>query len=329
MRDESRIMHVPISTVESDDARKRVSARQNRVRIHSKRRGDFCMIKIPRCCIKYCCLLLIIVRIEKIGAFTCSNEVHQHIYGISPKLNHSPKIWSGFDIDCRNKLPLRIAPLFALSEEEPAISLQNNEAAKKIKYIEQVPKTMKEALHRFFLGPDYGPILTVLVIFSLVFLRVSSGIVPQKIGFHDVTAFTFSILFWSVQEHFMHQKLLHSNFDWMGKEIHEGHHERDYFHVSIDPAWLILGWLGAVFVMVCVVSPIPFPIGLSFTIGYAMAGLFYEWCHYFVHTRVKVKNSYFKKVRQHHIKHHLVNDSYWFGFSVPAIDDFFGTNPPI
>jgi hypothetical protein len=29
------------------------------------------------------------------------------------------------------------------------------------------------------------------------------------------------------------------------------------------------------------------------------------------------------------IRHHMVDSKYWLGFSVPAVDDFFGTNPTL
>lgn len=36
----------------------------------------------------------------------------------------------------------------------------------------------------------------------------------------------------TVQEWVIHAWLLHSPFDWMGRRIHVGHHQRPYFHVS-------------------------------------------------------------------------------------------------
>lgn len=193
----------------------------------------------------------------------------------------------------------------------------------------EVPKTLRDAYRRFFFGPDYGPSLIVASIAILIAMRWINAS-PLTLG--DVLGFFCSVAFWSVQEHIIHDKLLHSNFDWQGKQIHKDHHEKTYFHISIDPSWLICSWLSIVFCLVCVIGRplIPFPLGLSIVIGYAMSGLCYEWCHYIVHTKVQAKNKYLRKVKQHHIKHHLVNDKYWFGFScVPMIDDVFGTNPDV
>mmetsp|Transcript_21158 Transcript_21158/g.36135 ORF Transcript_21158/g.36135 Transcript_21158/m.36135 type:complete len:115 (+) Transcript_21158:1-345(+) len=91
---------------------------------------------------------------------------------------------------------------------------------------------------------------------------------------------------------------------------------------------------------------------LSATIGYSLAGLVYEWSHYIVHTKVKPRiipptsPSYqqfsilerriiqpimkgYAKMRDNHIRHHLIDDRYWYAFSVTEMDDLFGTNPNV
>jgi hypothetical protein len=71
----------------------------------------------------------------------------------------------------------------------------------------------------------------------------------------DVAAFSTAVVFWWVQEHVLHLHALHSKFDWMGKEIHEGHHANPYFHISIDPAGLMMSWLFTVHLIFCVILP--------------------------------------------------------------------------
>ena len=36
-----------------------------------------------------------------------------------------------------------------------------------------------------------------------------------------------------------------------------------------------------------------------------------------------------KQMRDNHIRHHNVDHRYWLAFSIPAVDDFFGTNPDV
>ena len=194
--------------------------------------------------------------------------------------------------------------------------------------LEAVPTNMRAAIRRFFFGKDIGPILVVGSIASFLQTRFALAAASAPLSMTDLALFATSIVFWWFQEHILHRKALHSNFDWMGKRIHEAHHDRPYHHVSIDSAELIMGWLLTVHVFLRAVLPLP--LALSATIGYATAGLFYEWAHYIVHTKVKPKRgSFWARVRDNHMRHHKINEKYWLAFSVPGIDDLFGTNPNV
>lgn len=94
----------------------------------------------------------------------------------------------------------------------------------------RVPSTMKEALSTFFLGAESGPRLCSIAWLTALVCRLSFTFGPTDIilGFCVVS-------FWWIQEHALHKHLLHSPSDWYGKNIHESHHERPYFHISIDP----------------------------------------------------------------------------------------------
>mmetsp|Transcript_27586 Transcript_27586/g.81139 ORF Transcript_27586/g.81139 Transcript_27586/m.81139 type:complete len:306 (-) Transcript_27586:348-1265(-) len=151
---------------------------------------------------------------------------------------------------------------------------------------EDVPSTMNGALRRFFLGGDHGPLLVVVSISYLIALRLqlanfSSASIP--FGSLDGLAIILSVVFWWFQEHFLHGALLHSQFDWVGKSIHQDHHEKDYFSVSIDPPALLIGWMAVAHAIMRLIFPLP--LALSATVGYAIAGLWYEWAHFLAHTR--------------------------------------------
>jgi hypothetical protein len=197
---------------------------------------------------------------------------------------------------------------------------------------EAVPTTLAQAFNVFFLGKYNGPRLATLSWAAVTawrcYLAETSASALADLGVMDVAAFSTAVIVWWFQEHFMHLHLLHSKFDWMGKDIHAGHHAKPYHHISIDPAGLVMGWLLTVHVILCMVLPLP--MALSATVGYASAGLFYVWAHYIVHTKVRFrKQTYWSRMKDHHSRHHLVDDRYWLGFSVPAIDDLFGTNPNV
>ena len=225
---------------------------------------------------------------------------------------------------------------------------------------EIIPTNLMDALRVFFLDVYNGPRVIVVILTGMVAQR--SVWSPQPLTGADVVVAVSAIVFWWFQEHFLHKHLLHSSADWLGKEIHEGHHAKPYYHISIDPgktrqslpessvdsftldrsffhsihlivmaflsAGLMLGWLGTVHIFLrCI---LPLPLALSATVGYAAAGLWYEYLHFIVHTRVKFRpNSYWQAMKVHHTRHHLVDKNNWLGFSVPAVDSLFGTNPTI
>jgi len=37
----------------------------------------------------------------------------------------------------------------------------------------------------------------------------------------------------------------------------------------------------------------------------------------------------FLQMRDNHMRHHLVDDEFWFAFSLPVMDDVFGSNPDV
>ena len=139
---------------------------------------------------------------------------------------------------------------------------------------EAVPSEWSHALRRFYLG-EIGPPLVVLSICAFAYARFKLSCV---FAVTDTLVFASSVIFWWIQEYFFHRVLLHAPFGWFGNSIHQKHHDKTYFHVSVDPPALLLGWLFAAHFMLK--SVLPWNLCLSATIGYASAGLFYEWSHY-------------------------------------------------
>jgi hypothetical protein len=191
-----------------------------------------------------------------------------------------------------------------------------------------VPTTMSQAIRVFFFSGDYGPSMIVVILMGVARYRLDMATAVTGM---DVVAFIVAVLFWWIQEHVLHDKVLHSQVDWIGKQIHQGHHDKPYYHISIDPAALLLGWMAMAH---CLLFRwwLPLPIALSATLGYSMAGLFYEWAHYIVHTKVRfngVGSRFWTTVRDNHVRHHRISSMYWYAFSVPWIDDLFQSNPDV
>ena len=193
-----------------------------------------------------------------------------------------------------------------------------------------VPKTMPQAIRTFFFSGDYGPSMIVCLLVGLTKYRLDMTTTAAITGM-DAAVFASSIVFWWIQEHILHDKVLHSTADWMGKDIHQGHHDKPYYHVSIDSAGLLIGWMVTAHFLLFRWW-LPLPLALSATLGYSIAGLFYEWAHFIVHTKVRFRglgSRFWTTVRDNHVRHHRISSKYWYAFSVPWIDDLFQSNPDV
>ena len=188
---------------------------------------------------------------------------------------------------------------------------------------DEAPSTMRDALRIFFLTDDFGPLLVIISILTFVEMRIQTSSLEML----DGLVFAATVIFWSFQEHFLHQKVLHSKVDWIGKDIHQSHHEKPFYHISIEPAPLLLGWLFLAHVLLRAILPLP--LALTATVAYSSSGLFYVWAHFIVHTKVRFRSSFWRRVKENHMRHHMVSDQYWFAFSMPSMDDLFNTNPPV
>ena len=211
-------------------------------------------------------------------------------------------------------------------DESESLSIQTATATTTvIERNENVPTTFGEALHVFLLGSYNGPRVVMILLFFTAIWRMT---LPPTTSLVDAAVVMVTVVLWCFQEHVLHGRVLHSEADWLGKVIHEDHHAKPYHHVSIDPAWLMISWMGIVHAgFRCV---LPLPLALSATVGYAASGLWYEWLHFVVHTRVRFRGgSYLHTMRDHHARHHLIDPNYWLGFSLPAVDDLFRTNPSV
>lgn len=140
---------------------------------------------------------------------------------------------------------------------------------------------------------------------------------------------------WPFQEWLMHRYLLHlepqqiggRTFDPVFAARHRFHHEHPtdvdgtllpvpVIDVAIPAAGAIfLGLLG------------PRRRTVTAMATYSTMALAYEWTHFIVHTGVKPRTGYGKKVRQSHLLHHFRNERYWLGFTVPLVDRWLGTDP--
>ena len=224
--------------------------------------------------------------------------------------------------DYRTTTGRTLMRLEQLAQHEPDLASQ---LGRRVNFV--VPTTARGALTTFFAHPTAQFIISALICTTCT--RLQFGALSPV----DAMVALATAAFWCVQEHFIHDALLHSEQQWFGSMVHRWHHELPYYHVSLDGIGLALAWFGAV--AIALVS-LGFALGGGSALAYCLTSLgtytlfggLYEASHYLAHTKVPLPRP-LARVRSHHMKHHTVDDQYWLAFTLPVVDDLFGTNPSV
>ncbi len=143
------------------------------------------------------------------------------------------------------------------------------------------------------------------------------------------------VLWWPFQEWLAHKYLLHleprdlfgKRFDPLFSRKHRKHHANPR---DIDLTLLPMHVLRAAMPANVALWALLFGARRQAVTGvaaYATMALVYEWTHFIVHTGVKPKTAYGKRVRKNHRLHHYRNENFWFGFTAPIVDRVLGTDP--
>ena len=195
--------------------------------------------------------------------------------------------------------------------------------------VEAVPKNLSSAIS-FFLydSSNPAPLIVLATIASLITYYVK--FLPHLSPLSTMVAFLSVGGFWIVQEYILHRWVLHS-FEWAGKEIHQGHHNKPYYHNSIDPPLMIITWMSTAGVLLKLLLPQDPSLWVVSLVSYSAFGLWYEFLHFLSHTRVPFTpgsgvGGYFHRVKANHMRHHRVDSQRWFTFTAPgSVDEWWGT----
>jgi sterol desaturase/sphingolipid hydroxylase (fatty acid hydroxylase superfamily) len=168
-----------------------------------------------------------------------------------------------------------------------------------------------------------------LIVWVPVFLFCLYSAIRHDLGLMIIPFFFAGLIIWTLSEYVLHRFIFHyhptSSF---GQKIHfvmHGvHHDypNDSKRLVMPPVLSIL-------------ISIPFALGFWFGFGQngssfaAFAGMIfgylsYDMLHYAVH-HAKWTNSYFVKLKKHHMAHHFVHPDEGFGVSSTIWDHIFGT----
>lgn len=143
------------------------------------------------------------------------------------------------------------------------------------------------------------------------------------------------LAWWPFQEWLAHKHVLHLEpFELFGRtidpdfaQVHRAHHRQPR---DIRMTLLPLGVLAtAIPVATMAFQTLVRDRRLAATAmaTYSTAALVYEWTHFLVHTGYKPRSAFYARVRRNHRNHHYKNEAYWYGFTVPHVDEWLGTEP--
>lgn len=125
--------------------------------------------------------------------------------------------------------------------------------------------------------------------------------------------------------HFEPRKVFGQAYDPAFAQRHRAHHANpSYFPKVFLPRGVVVGAYLGFSALLSIVFRNKRSV-LSAMSAISFAALVYEWMHYISHTDYKPKSRFMQKVVRRHRLHHYRNENYWYGFSVPDVDDWFGT----
>jgi sterol desaturase/sphingolipid hydroxylase (fatty acid hydroxylase superfamily) len=127
------------------------------------------------------------------------------------------------------------------------------------------------------------------------------------------------------QEWALHKYATHEMAGF-AKDKHTEHHDLPYYHICIDDWQAAVPGGGTASALVAIaITAAGVPQALCFTVifYYFAMGFIYEFVHFISHTRVPC-TGWLGTIKQHHMKHHLVDQSCAFAFTAPIIDTLMG-----
>ena len=195
--------------------------------------------------------------------------------------------------------------------------------------LSSAPETLGAGV-RVFYGHWSPRILSALAL-GFVALRLAWG----RGSAWDAAVALAVVALWPLQEWLIHVCILHFKpvavlgrvFDPRTPRTHRAHHREPwridlvfipthvflYVPIALGALWLLAGPLG--------------PRTLTGVAVYFLLSLHYEWVHFLVHTRVRPRSAFYRRLWRNHRQHHFKNEHYWFGVTMLGGDRLLRSAP--
>lgn len=163
---------------------------------------------------------------------------------------------------------------------------------------------------------------------SVVWRAILPGIHVNELGSILAVVLGWPLLEWSAHRWVLHlrpRRIFGVLIDPYFAQRHRTHHKNpSYFPDVFLPVGIVLGaWV--VFTGLLLAAGCSAQVTATFMISMSVAACVYEWMHFMAHADFVPPGSWLRRVAERHRQHHYRNEQAWFAFTVPAVDDVFGT----
>lgn len=175
--------------------------------------------------------------------------------------------------------------------------------------------TLADAMREFAKHPSPWMIGTVLVVAVVARIIIGDWQITDAFVPLAILAF-FPFFEWMIHVFVLHwrpKRIGRLTIDPLLSREHRAHHVDPRSIPLIFIPWKSLAtWVLPLAVGVALLAFPRLPMGLTFLVCIAVAGVGYEWTHYLIHTDYKPKTSVYRAIWRNHRNHHYKNEHYWF-----------------
>jgi hypothetical protein len=175
--------------------------------------------------------------------------------------------------------------------------------------------TLADAVREFAKHPSPWMIGTVLVVAVVARIIVGDWQITDAVIPLAILA-VFPFFEWMIHVFVLHwrpKRIGRLTIDPLLSREHRAHHVDPRSIPLIFIPWKSLAtWVLPLAVGIALLAFPRLPMGLTFLVCIAVAGVGYEWTHYLIHTDYKPKTSVYRAIWRNHRNHHYKNEHYWF-----------------